>query len=221
MDGADNDYSEYSRAGVKDEDYHQAALLLCRTYKTIKSEREYIRAWQTGERTYTDDDALAELISITPKGDDSLGVRVSTSGTSDSTSKIGMLLASGFAEKRQSEIIKELYTPEMVHHIHLLDWEIEVVETAIDERMTRLQGAIFQQIFVKGKTYSQIIATNKGKRKLNDWKINHEKYKAVDAVADELEASCYGEGCIYFKELLTVVHSDAEQTVHKDRNTGG
>lgn len=171
------------------DDYAEAALLLSRTYPAMKSERENIRRWQDGERKYTKDDALAELISITSKSDDSLGVRVQTSGTSDPTAKLGELLASGYVEKRQREIMRELSTPEMLDHIAYLDWKTGIVETAMAERMTKLQRSIYQLLFFKGYTYSELIKGNRGKRQLNDRKINLEKRKALEAVADEVESA--------------------------------
>lgn len=171
------------------EDYAASALLLARTYKTMKSERENIRRWQSGERKFTEDDALAELISISPKADDRLGVAVQTSGTSDSTAKIGTLLASGYVQKRQAEVTRELFSPEMVEHIAYLDWKIDVVETAMHERMTKLQAAMFEQIFIKNKTYAQIRKGFKHKgpgRQMGNWTIKNEKDKILQAIADEI-----------------------------------
>lgn len=176
-----------SEQGYTDDDYYQAALLLSRTYPAMKSERENIRKWQTGEKKYTEEDALEDLISVTPKGDNDLGVAVQTSGTSDKTASVAMKLASGYVEKRQAQIMKELFSTEMLEHIEYLDWKIEIVETAMAERMTKLQCAIFQLIFFKRYSYSQLIGGNKGKKRLNDRKINSEKNKAVEAVAGELK----------------------------------
>lgn len=176
-----------SEQGYTDDDYYQAALLLSRTYPAMKSERENIRKWQTGEKKYTEEDALEDLISVTPKGDNDLGVAVQTSGTSDKTASVAMKLASGYVEKRQARIMNELFSTEMLEHIAYLDWKIEIVEAAMTERMTKLQCVIYQLIFFKGCSYSQLISGNKGKKRLNDWKINNEKNKAIDAVAAELQ----------------------------------
>lgn len=201
---------EESRAYTAD-DYYRAALLLTRTYPAIKAERENIRKWQEGERKYTEDDALEELISITAKSDDSLGVRVQTSGTSDQTARIGTMLASGYVDKRQREITQELFTSEMLDHIAFLDWKISIVETAMAERMTKLQKAIYQLLFFKGYSYSQLIKGNKGKRALNKWKINHEKNGALREVTEEVEAAARYEnrsGSGFMKELMEEVRMD-------------
>lgn len=191
MNGTEKE--DTSKLSYTNDDYYQAALLLSRTYPAMKSERENIRKWQTGEKKYTEEDALEDLISVTPKGDNDLGVAVQTSGTSDKTASVAMKLASGYVEKRQAQIMKELFSTEMLEHITYLDWKIEIVEAAMSERMTKLQCAIYQLIFFKGCSYSQLIGGNKGKKRLNDRKINSEKNKAVDAVVGELKLVDSGE----------------------------
>lgn len=182
-----------SKLPYSDDDYYQAALLLSRTYPAMKSERENIRKWQTGEKKYTEEDALEDLVSVTPKGDNDLGVAVQTSGTSDKTASVAMKLASGYVKKRQAQIMRELFSTEMLEHISYLDWKIEIVEAAMSERMTKLQRVIYQLTFFKGYSYSQLVGGNKGKKRLNDWKINSEKNKAIDAVAGELKLVDSGE----------------------------
>lgn len=192
-----------SKLPYSDEDYYRAALLLSRTYPAMKSERENIRKWQTGEKKYTEDDALEDLVSVTPKGDNDLGVAVQTSGTSDKTASVAMKLASGYVKKRQAQIMRELFSTEMLEHISYLDWKIEIVEAAMSERMTKLQRVIYQLIFFKGYSYSKLVGGNKGKKRLNDWKINSEKNKAIDAVAGELKLMDSGkEELQHLNELM-------------------
>lgn len=177
------------------DNYHQAALLLARTYPAIKAERENIRKWQSGERKYTEDDALEELISITPKSDDSLGVRVQTSGTSDQTAQIGLLLASGYVEKKQQEIMQEMFSPEMMDHISYLDWKIGIVETAGRERMNKTQRLIFSNVFIKARPYGAIQRRLAGKGiKMSRAKISRAKKQVVKVIADELKIAAQVPG---------------------------
>lgn len=175
-------------AHADEECYVSAALLLARTYANMKTERENIRRWQEGKEQYTEDDALADLISVTPKAEDSLGIRVQTSGTSDQTARIGQLLASGYVQKQQAKIMNDLFNPAMQNYIRYLDWKIGIIEVACAERMTPFQAALFRQLFVRKKTYSELIQSFHGKRKLNKRKISCEKDRAVEAVANEVES---------------------------------
>lgn len=207
MDGNDID-KDVKDSGEENEqylaeDYAASALLLARTYKTMKSERENIRRWQSGERKFTEDDALAELISITPKADSSLGVAVQTSGTSDSTAKIGTLLASGYVQKRQAEVTRELFSPEMVEHIRYLDWKIDVVDTTGKERMTKDQRLIFSDIFIKDRAYSEIRGLFERKdRRMNKARISREKDKIVTAIANELKVAAQNPKNRLFIQML-------------------
>lgn len=177
------------KAVYTSEDYSNAALFLSRTYPAMKSERENIRKWQDGERKYTEDDALEELISITSKNDEALGVRVQVSGTSDPTGDIATLLASGYVKKRQNEITQQLFTPEMMEYTDYLDWKIGIVDTAMAERMTRLQSGLFKQLFIKRRTFAEIRNGFKRKgpgRQMGNWTIKNEKEKILQAITDEV-----------------------------------
>lgn len=173
-------------------DFDNAALHLATTYKAMKTERENIRRWESGEAKFTEDDALSELISITPKGDDSLGIRVQTSGTSDSTARIGEKLAGGYVEKRQAEIFRELTSPRMQEYIAYLDWKIGIVETAKSERMTGLVRAVFDAIYLGGHSYGELVKAYTKHRKLNDRKICAEKKKALSAVSAQVQMAAAG-----------------------------
>lgn len=204
--------SPESQGRYTDADYQAAALFLSRSCPVMKTERENIRKWQSGEKVFTSYDALAELISITPQGDDGTGVRVQTSNTSNQTARVGELLASGYAEKRQKQIMQELYSPEMIWHIAYLDWKIDIVKTAMAERMTKLQRSIYAGIFFFGKTYSQMEdesiesmesrGCRSSRKKLVKRKINLEKSKALDGIAMEIKSSSSGAQELQFLDTL-------------------
>ena len=108
----------------------------------------------SGEYAYTEDDALEELISTTASTESDTGIRVQTSNTSNTTERIGLLLANGFVEKRNRELRREVLSD--VDGRQYLYWMLDVVETAKAERMDRFERGLFERHYVRHWTYKMI-----------------------------------------------------------------
>ena len=181
----DSRKTENSRLSSNDrnKDYEAAALYLAKSYGNLLKEKEYIRKVLSGEFTYTEDDALEELISTTASTESDTGVRVSTSNISNTTERIGMLLANGFVEKRNREILKEVLKD--TEGRRYLLWKLDVVETAKAERMGKIEKWIFEKHYVEGWTYKMIRENYSGK-KLYDQYIRRMCCDVEEAIADEI-----------------------------------
>ena len=103
---------------------------------------------------YTDDDALEELISTTAPTESETGIRVQSSNISNTTERIGILLASGFAEKRNHDLLRDVLKDTEARLY--LKWKLGVVNIAMTERMDSMERNIFKRLYGKGMTYEQI-----------------------------------------------------------------
>ena len=173
-----------SGASLQTMDYPAAAILLAESYAGLVKEQEYIDKVLSGDIVYTEDDALEELISTTASTESDTGIRVQTSNISNTTERIGLLLASGFVEKRNHDILREVLN-DTEGRLYLA-WKLDIIETAKRERMDKFERGLFNRLFVKHRTYKQIREAYKGKR-LYDRDISDARKSILKAIADEVE----------------------------------
>ena len=169
-------------------DYGAAALFLMREYGNLLKEQEYVDKVLSGETIYTEDDALEELISTTASTESDTGIRVQTSNISNTTERIGLLLASGFVEKRNRQILKEIIKD--AENRQYLCWKIDVIETAVRERTGTFERGLFKRHYAQGWTYKKI-RERYSKKKLYNRDISRACRIIQDAIADEIEARSY------------------------------
>ena len=197
-------------------DYPTAALYLASSYGNMLKEKAYIEKVLSGEYLYTEDDALMELISTTAAAELDTGVRVQASNISNTTERIGLLLAGGFVERRNREIFREVM--EDKEGQAYLYWKLDVVETAMRERMDSMERAVFKRLFVKHMTYKQIREACK-KDKLFDRSINDRRRSALLMIEREirLREGAFEDGKMYTDRLMQEC-SVQESEVRECRN---
>lgn len=154
------------------------ALLLAGRYPGMLLEKENMETVLAGTPIYTEDMAIDELFGAVNTDTE----RVQTSGTSNPTERIALLLENGFVEKRNAQIRKEAY--QNFREYLILCEHIRIVETAMDERMDERTKAVFVQIFVKGLPWSRI--RDEYGNVLGNKQISRAKEKAILAIAQEL-----------------------------------
>lgn len=110
--------------------------------------------------------------------------RVQTSNISNVPERIAELLDNGYVEKMNRKLRWEM--AEMVKEYSYLSWKIEVVETSMAERMEGMERAVFERLFVRGKTYRQVCKAYK-KGTLHNKQVSQIKKKCIQAVADHLK----------------------------------
>lgn len=154
------------------------ALLLAGRYSGMLLEKENTEKVLAGTPIYTEDMAIDELSGVANTDTE----RVQTSGTSNPTERIALLLENGFVEKRNAQIRKEAY--QNFREYLVLCEHIRIVETAMEERMDERTKAVFLQIFVNGLPWSRV--KDEYGRALNHNQINRAKEKAILAIAQEL-----------------------------------
>lgn len=182
-------------------DYPAAALYLASSYGNMLKEKAYIEKVLSGEYRYTEDDALMELISTTAAVGTDTGIRVQASNISNTTERIGLLLAGGFVERRNREIFREVM--EDRDGQSYLCWKLDVIETAMRERMDSMERAVFKRLFVKHMTYKQIREACK-KEKLFDRSINDRRKSALLMIEREirLREGAFEDGKMYTDRLM-------------------
>lgn len=165
-------------------DYPSAALYLANSYGNMLKEKAYIDKVLSGGLVYTEDMAFQELTSISASAAGDTGVRVQTSNISNQPERIVILLDEGFVEKRNRELFGEVVKD--AEGRMYLAWKIDVVETAMQERMDALERAIFKRLFVKHMTYKQIREAYH-KKVLYDKEINKRRRTALLMIEKELQ----------------------------------
>ena len=189
-DAEDQAFASYQAFASDQPDYEEAALYLAKSYGNLLKEKKYIEKVLSGEFTYTEDDALEELISTTASTESDTGIRVQTSNISNTTERIGMLLANGFVEKRNREILREVLDDSEGRRY--LYWKLDVVETAKAERMDAFERGLFDRHYVRGWTY-KMIREGFTKKKLYNRNISQACKHILGALGDEVEARSYIE----------------------------
>lgn len=155
------------------------ALLLAGQYPGMLREKANIEKVLAGVPVYTEGMAIDELSGAVNTDTE----RVQTSGTSNPTERIALLLENGFVEKKNAQIRKEIC--QNYREYLVLCEHIRIVETAMKERMDERTRAVFLQLFVRELPWSRVKDENGNS--LNHNQINRAKEKAIAAVTHELE----------------------------------
>ena len=187
-------------------DFLVLALFLAQSYGQMLKDRERLKAViDAGVPIYTKEMALRDLASISI---DYESERVQTSNISNVPLRITELLDNGYVEKVNRKLRREM--DESVKEYGYLCWKIEMVETAMRERMDQRERAIFIRIYVRGYTFSQLKKAHK--KRLCNRQICEAKEAALKALADEITVrSVLGES-----DVFEAVYS--QQFIHEYEN---
>ena len=187
-------------------DFLVLALFLAQSYGQMLKDRERLKAViDAGVPIYTKEMAFRDLASISI---DYESERVQTSNISNVPLRITELLDNGYVEKVNRKLRREM--DESVKDYGYLCWKIEMVETAMRERMDQRERAIFIRIYVRGYTFSQLKKAHK--KRLCNRQICEAKEAALKALADEITVrSVLGES-----DVFEAVYS--QQFIHEYEN---
>ena len=187
-------------------DFLVLALFLAQSYGQMLKDRERLKAViDAGVPIYTKEMALRDLASISI---DYESERVQTSNISNVPLRITELLDNGYVEKMNRKLRREM--DESVKEYGYLCWKIEVVETAMRERMDKKEQGIFTRIYARGYTFSQLKKAYK--KRLCNRQICAAKEAALKALADEITVrSVLGES-----DVFEAVYS--QQFIHEYEN---
>lgn len=197
--GQNKETGENPKAEQKPEEafFQEAALFLAETYGRMLDEREQLKTViDAGVIPYTEEMAIRDLSAVSVECN--IG-RVQTGNISNIPERIAVLLDCGYVEEMNRRLNREM--DEIVKEHSYVCWKIEIVETAVRERMTRMQRAIFIRIFVKHLSMRQI--RKNYKKSIEFRKIRAERDGAVSSIAEELElvSSLCGSDCGYVRRL--------------------
>ena len=182
-------------------EFSELALFLAKFYGQMLKNRERLKAViDAGVPIYTKEMALRDLASISI---DYKSERVQTSNISNVPLRITELLDNGYVEKMNRKLRREM--DESVKEYGYLSWKIEVVETAMRERMDKKEQGIFTRIYARGYTFSQLKKAYK--KRLCNRQICAAKEAALKALADEITVrSMLGESdvfeAVYFQQFI-------------------
>ena len=190
-------------------DFAGLALFLARSYGQMLRDREYLeKVIDIGVPQYTKEMAIRELSSVSVNYESE---RVQTSNISRIPERITELLDNGYVEKMNRRLQREM--EETVQNHAYLCWKIEVVETAMRERMDEMEQAVFTRIFVRGKSYRQICKAYK-KGTMHNKQVLQMKKNGIRAIAEHLKnVACF--------PLYADYMDDVQKEYLKDNQGGG
>ena len=201
LSGVDAEIQEHAEQdnaqSVPVPDFLALALFLAQSYGQMLKDRGQLKAViDAGVPIYTKEMALRDLASISI---DYESERVQTSNISNVPLRITELLDNGYVEKVNRKLRREM--DESVKEYGYLSWKIEVVETAMRERMDKKERAIFERIFTKGKSYRQVCKAYK-KGTLHNNQLYILRRRCLQALADHLKnLSNFPVYSLYMKQL--------------------
>lgn len=178
-------------------DFPELALFLAKSYGQMLKDQERLKAViDAGVPIYTKEMALRDLASVSIAYESE---RVQTSNISNIPLRITELLDHGYVEKMNRKLRREM--DESVKEYGYLCWKIEVVETAMRERMDKKERAIFERMFTKGKSYRQVCKAYK-KGTLHNNQLHILRVRCLQALANHLKnLSSFPVYVQYMKQL--------------------
>lgn len=162
-----------------EERFLQEALLLAESYSMILIEQKDLHDLLTGNFVYTEDMAIQELMG----GGQQEGERVQTSNISNIPERIAILLADGYVEKKRKQMQRE--AQQQIQEYWRLCEKIQIVETAMAERMDARTQAVFRCLYIERKPWSRV--KDEYGNHLARQQISDAREKATRAIAEELE----------------------------------
>lgn len=206
LNGADTENRKHTEQDKKEQDTafpdcSELALFLAKSYGQMLKDRERLQSMlDAGVPIYTKEMAIWDLSSVSIDYETD---RVQTSSISNIPLRITELLDNGYVEKMNRKLHREM--DESVKEYGYLCWKIEVVETAMRERMDQRERAIFIRIYVRGYTFSQLRKAHK--KRLCNRQICEAKEVALKAITEEITVrSILGESdafeAMFFRQFV-------------------
>lgn len=193
-------------------DFSEMALFLAKSYGQMLKDRERLKAViDAGVPVYTKEMAIRDLSSISIDYETD---RVQTSNISRVPERIAELLDGGYVEKMNRKLRWEM--TETVKEYGYLSWKIEVVETAMHERMDGKERAVFERLFAKGKSYRQVCKAYK-KGTLHNKQVSQIKKNCIEAVADHLRNI---SGFPFYAKYMSLLDRESQDN-HKYESESG
>lgn len=203
LNSADTENRKHTEQDKKEQDTavpncSELALFLAKSYGQMLKDREQLQSvLDAGVPIYTKEMAIRDLSSVSIDYETD---RVQTSNISNIPLRITELLDNGYVEKMNRRLRREM--DESVKEYGYLCWKIEVVETAMRERMDQRERAIFKRMFARGKSYREICKAYK-RGTLHNKQVSQTKQRCLQAIANHLKnISSFPVYSEYMKELL-------------------
>lgn len=170
-----------------EERFLQEALLLAGSYKSNVQDKKYLKDMMTGNFEYTEDMAIQDLMG----GGQQDGERVQTSNISNQPERIAILLMSGYVEKQKARMQKEAQE-QMEQYLELCR-QIQIVDTAMAERMEPRTKTVFIQLYIERRKKSLVV--DEYRNHLHRPQVDRAMTDAIEAIAEELAYRDFLEDC--------------------------
>lgn len=163
------------------------ALLLAGSYSAALKEKKQLQDLMTGTFEYTEDMAIQDLTG----GGQQEGERVQTSNISNIPERVAILLADGYVEKQKYRMQREAQG--RINEYRKLCEQVEIVETAMNERMDDRTRAVFVQIYKEQRKKGQVV--DECCHRLYRSQIDRALSDAIGSIAEELAYREFIDSC--------------------------
>lgn len=170
-----------------EERFLEEALLLADSYSMILIEQKDLHNLLTGNFVYTEDMAIQELLG----GGQQEAERVQSSNISNIPERIAVLLADGYVEKKKRQMQREAQL--QIQEYRQLCNKIQIVETAMAERMDARTRAVFKQIYIEHRQKS--LVTDEYQHRLYRQQVDRAVKAGITNIAEELSYREFVDGC--------------------------
>ena len=129
--------------GEKDDTSEQIADYLAENFSSLLRIQKRLKTLKEfGPVQYTEDMAVADLASISSvSGSD----KVQSSSISDIPQRVSVMLESGYVQKMQRKMNQEYQ--ELCEELEYINWQLDIIDAAMEERMTEEQRVVFRWYF--------------------------------------------------------------------------
>lgn len=177
-------------------DFQEEAAFLANHYADMLEKRDSLKLRLDRSWVFTEDMAIDELVTTTPNYS---GDHVQSSHISDTTARIADRLMNGYVEMRQEQMTQEREACRK--ECEYTDWKIKVVETAIAERLEKIDCILFMKNRGECWSYRDMQRSFK-KGNLQMQTIRNAIIKGVKAIQAHLQFMAYLDEDYPFFERL-------------------
>lgn len=170
-----------------EECFLEEALLLANSYSMILIEQQDLQNLLSGNFVYTEDMAIQELLG----GGQQEGERVQTSNISNIPERIAILMADGYAEKKRKQMQRE--AQQRIQEYRELCGKIQIVETAMAERMDARTRAVFRQVYIEHRQKSLVV--DEYRHRLYRQQVDRAIKDGITGIAEEMAYQDFVNGC--------------------------
>lgn len=174
--------TEKPEAKAYDEEMTAAASFLAENFASLCRRQQRLQTLKDfGPIRYTEGMAIRDLSAVSIRTDSD---KVQSSNISNVPERILMTLEDGYVEKMQNRMNREY--KDTCRELEYVNWQLDVIRTAMQERMTQEERVIFRYLFQHGMSVRDV--RRQSGETLSIGKISKCRKRCIAKTGEELSA---------------------------------